>query len=470
MASSNLAPIAIAGFGLLWWQSRKPQAKAKAKATPPAEPQTPSETPSETPPSLQPPLTPFVVGSHCTTLMSTATLERWLDTTVATAAVEVLEAVEAGPLDAESVEEADLWDLVDEVMARASEPCLDKSSDAYALAYKMVWCAVATLLINTQLRVDMQPEDVIARCQNESFDPYRARPSRRPTDPEGGVPTEPRTPPVPPDPPVPPGPDATPQPPAPPDPAVPPPTPPVPPAPLGSEGPDTLPPPPLPTPPLPPPPDPDPATPLNIASPTSREGIQETSLLRLVAAGEREGQTRARPSTVVLAIDPEWSYAEQAIAGLEHYARAYPQLSFYVVSFWDTQQHFGLPELLGGLKYILSSANAEGIADRNPIIGNNPFPIQPTQWEATLRHATGSPIQGLVGRADSSRITKTPGRTLGAALLGLGQRHTPKRPKQTVGSHPRPQSPSRPRPRVRQRPAIPLRRFATARLHRRLSA
>ena len=462
MASSNLAPIALAGLGLWWWRSRKPKTAATAKPAEPAEP-----APSEGTPSFQTPLSPFVVGSQCTELMSTAALERWLDTTVATAAIEVLETVEDGP-----AEEADLWDLVDAVMARASEPCLDKSSDAYALAYKMVWCAVATLLITTSLRIDMQHEDVMAHCQNESFDPYRARPSRRPPEPHDDLPTEPPAPPTPPAPPVPPGPDATPQAPDLPDPAVPPPTPPTPPAPpapLGSDTPDTL-PPPLPVPPVQPPPDPDPDTPPNIASPTSREGIGETSLLRLVAAGEREGQTRARPSTVVLALDPEWSYAEQAIAALEHYAREHPQLSFYVVSFWDTQQHFGLPELLGGLKYILSSANPEGIADRNPIIGDIPFPIQPTQWESTLRHATGDPDPGLVGRPHSTGAA-APGRTRGATLLGLGQhRPAPNRPQPTSSALPRPPSRVHMRTRVRQRPPVPLRRFASARLHRRLSA
>ena len=447
MASSNLAPIALAGAGLWWWQSRRSKTQAAKPATQPK-----PETLPEAPPPLQPPLSPFAVGSQCTQLMPTATLERWLDTTVATAVLEVLDALVDDPQ-----EDADLWDLTDEVMARASEPCVDKSSDAYALAYKMVWCAVMTMLI-AQQRIGHELEEVMARCQDAAFDPFRARPSRRPPTPQDDLPTEPSGPSQLPVPPIPPGPDATPQIPDLPDPATLPPTPPIPPAPLGSEGPDTLPPPPIPA--------PDSGTPPNIESPTTREGIQETSLLRLVAAGERAGQTRARPSTVVLALDPEWDYAEQAIAGLEHYARQYPQLSFYVVSFWDSQQHFGLPELLGGLKYILSSANAEGIAARDPIIGNNALLIQPTQWEAVLRHATGAPVSGLVGRPATQRAT-TLGRTLGAQLLGLDQNRAPtNRPKQTPAPRRRLQDQSR----LRQRPAIPLRRFATARLHRRHGA
>lgn len=445
MASSNIAPIAIAaGLGLWWWERQKPKTQAK----PPAQPA--PETPPEPPTSLEPPLSPFAAGSMCTQLLPTATLERWLDTTVATAVLEVLDALVDDP-----TEDADLWDLVDGVMTRASEPCTDKSSDAYALAYKMVWCAVMTMLI-AQQRIGRELEEVMAQCQDAAFDPFRARPSRRPPAPQNDLPTEPPGPSQLPLPPIPPGPDATPQIPDLPDPATLPPTPPVPPAPLGSEGPDPLPPPPIPA--------PGSGTPPNIESPTSREGIQETSLLRLVAAGEREGQTRARPSTVVLALDPEWNFAEQAIAGLEHYARQYPQLSFYVISFWDSQQHFGLPELLGGLKYILSSANAEGFAARDPIIGDNAFPIQPTQWEAVLRHATGAPVSGLVGRPITPRAS-TPGRTLGAQLLGLDQNRAPtNRHKQTPAPRRRPQS----RSHLRQRPAIPLRRFAAARLHRRL--
>lgn len=437
MASSNLVPLAVAGAGLWWLQSRKPKPQA-AKAKPDEQPKSDDTVPPAQP--LAPPLTPFVVGSQCTKLMSTPTLERWLDTTVATAALEVLDSTAFTP----TTEELAIWEVADEVIARASEPCLDKSSDAYALAYKMVWCAVATVIVTTQAPIEQTPEEIMGRCQNEAFDPLRARPPRRPpAGPEDDAPDMSPAPPLPPIP-TPPQPSPLGEVPELPDPVAPPPEPPTSPHPLGHDA------------PLPPPP----GTPPNIESPTTREGIQESSLLRLVAAGEREGQTRARPSAVVLAFDPEWHVAEQVLAALELYAGQHPELSFYAISFWDTQQHFGLPPLLGGdLKYILSSANAEGIADRNPIIGNNAFPIQPTQWEAVLRHATDGASPGLVGQATFlGTAPRTPGLSRAAEILRFNRR---------------PPLPSQPRAAPRRsfstkRPVIPLHRFAMARLHRRL--
>lgn len=206
----------------------------------------------------------------------------------------------------------------------------------------------------------------------------------------------------------------------------------------------------------------------NIASPTTAAGIEETSVLRLVAAGERDGETRARASTVVLALDPEWEHAEQAIAGLEHQAAAHPELMFYVVSFWDTQQHFGLPQLLGSLNYILSSADAEGFAARDPIVGKNTtIPIQPTQWNAVVGHALSS-RGGVVGAmwtppARHAQRLPQPGRSLGATLLGLRRTATKSSPSL---SKPRP---ARPRLTATQalRASIPYQRFANVRLHRR---
>ena len=450
MVSSNLAPIALLGLGgALWWNSEQSKKKAKAKT-----PSAPVDTPS-TPGSGDSPLSPFASGSNCTQTADTAVLEQWLETTATTAFLEVM-----GTMGEATIENrAQVWDIVDAVWARATPPCLDTTSDAYAQAYKSAWCLVVTLL-SVQARIDADTFDVLRSCDDAAFDPHRARPSRPVPSSEGEQDGEVPVEPTPPDPSRPPIPE--------PDPLLDPLEPveppfPVPPGPLGSEE------PPFPLPPLP-----DPATDdspwRNIASPTSREDIQETSLLRLVAAGEREGQTRARASTVVLALDPEWEHAEQAIAGLEHYADAHHELMFYVISFWDTQQHFGLPELLGGLKYILSSANAEGLAARDPFIGNNTdLPIHPSQWDAVIGHArSGAP--GLVGRSSSTpRVWSAkaqPGRSLGATLLGLGPQSKmlpSKPPKQT----PKRKAAARALPSVSSMP-IPYHRFAAARLHRRL--
>ena len=443
MASSNLVPLTMLGLGGAWWWNEQSKKKAKAaKATPsptpsdvPVDPSTPTG-----PPRRDPPLSPFLAGSNCTELAEAEVLEQWLEATATTAFLEVMATTAQEPLETRAA----VWDLVDAVWARATPPCLDGSSDAYAQAYKSTWCLVITLL-SVQGRIDEDAFDVLRSCDDPAFDPHRARPSRPAPDPdpdqgedsEVTVEPTPRLPPTPlPDPILPPEPFPITQP-------------------LGSEA-----------PPLPPPPLPDPVTtgpPRNIESPTSREGIAETSLLRLVAAGERQGTTRGRPSTVVLALDPEWEHAEQAIAGLEHYAAANPSLMFYVVSFWDSQAHFGLPELLGGLKYILSSANAEGVAARDPLIGNNTnIPIQPSQWNTVVEHAlSGGP--GLVGQAlapisRTAGIRPQPGRSLGATLLGLGPRAHPPTPAQRTP----------PRARALSSIQIPYRRFASARLHRRL--
>lgn len=442
MASSNIVPLAMLGIGGAWWWNEQSKKKAKTtKASPTPGPSDASEEPQAPtgPPLEGPPLSPFVAGSNCTQLAETEVLEQWLEATATTAFLEVMATRGEGALETR----AEVWDLVDAVWARATPPCLDSSSDAYAQAYKSTWCLVVTLL-SVQGRIGEDTFDVLRSCDDPAFDPHRARPSRpMPTpDPDRGedseVPVEP----------TPTGPNLPPIPTPDPDPF------PVPPGPLGNE-----------EPPLPPPPLPDPVTgpPRNIESPTTRQGIAETSLLRLVAAGERQGTTRGRPSTVVLALDPEWEHAEQAIAGLEHYAASNPSLMFYVVSFWDSQAHFGLPELLGGLKYILSSADAEGIAARDPFIGNNTdIPIQPSQWDAVIGHAlSGGP--GLVGRplAPVSRtagIRPKPGRSLGATLLGLGPRPSPP-PKRTPSTT-----------RALSSTKIPYRRFASARLHRRLGA
>ena len=373
MASSNLAPIALAGAGLWWWQRRRPKTQAAKPATQPK-----PETLPEAPPPLQPPLSPFAVGSQCTQLMPTATLERWLDTTVATAVLdfEVLDALVDDPQ-----EDADLWDLTDEVMARASEPCVDKSSDAYALAYKMVWCAVMTMLI-AQQRIGHELEEVMARCQDAAFDPFRARPSRRPPAPQDDLPTEPSGPSQLPLPPIPPGPDATPQ-------------------------------------------IPDHPRHFHRRRRSLRHRWQRrpkhrrrhrfqplfpacrpTSRARLRAKGfkrrrccdwsppaSEQAQTRARPSTVVLALDPEWDYAEQAIAGLEHYARQYPQLSFYVVSFWDSQQHFGSFPRTARRSQIhpLVGQRRRHCRSRSHHREQRALIQRLAQWEAVLRHATGAP-------------------------------------------------------------------------------
>lgn len=485
-SSSNLVPLAVLGIGgAMLWKHEQSKKKARSKSASASTSDEASAESTDTPPDT-PPLSPFVPGTRCTQLASQDVLQRWLETTATTAFLELLPTFGEDPIE----ERAQVWDIVDAVWARATEPCLDTSSDAYAQAYKATWCLVVMLLTYEAGLPDSF--DALASCEDPAFDPHRARPSRpAPTDGGGGgssdgrgeVPVEP-TPPTPPVPTEPDGSDAGPRPPLPPEPVEPveptepplpdpvlPPEPfPVPPGPLGSEG-----------PPLPPPPLPEPATddrnepPNNIESPSTREGISDTSLLRLVAAGERLGQTRARPNTVVLALDPEWVHAEQAIAGLEHFARQHPELMFYVVSFWDTQQHFGLPELLGGLHFILSSANAEGIAWPTPIVGDSPlsapFGLQPTQWEAVLQHATsGRPA--LVGQGSPPRralpIQPRPGQTLGATLLGLA-----KAPARSTTPRRAPQPRKKPARRIVSSQGLrglrlPYDRFANARLHRRL--
>ncbi|MCR9165961.1 MAG: hypothetical protein ACE37F_25275 [Nannocystaceae bacterium] len=477
-SSSNLVPLAVLGIGgAMWWKHEQSKKKAKAKS---ASASTSDEDPAQStdaPPDT-PPLSPVVPGTRCTQLASPDVLQRWLETTATTAFLELLPTLE-DPVE----ERAQVWDIVDAVWARATQPCLDTSSDAYAQAYKATWCLVVMLL---SYESDLPGSfDALASCEDPAFDPYRARPSRpAPTDGggDGEVPVEP-TPPTPPVPQGPDGSDAGPRPPLPPEPVEPiepvepplpdpilPPEPfPVPPGPLGTEG-----------PPLPPPPLPEPVTddrndpPSNIESPSTREGISDTSLLRLVAAGERTGQTRARPNTVVLALDPEWVHAEQAIAGLEHFARLHPELMFYVVSLWDTQQHFGLPELLGGLRYILSSANAEGIAWPTPIVGDTPlstaFAPQPTQWEAVLQHAI-SGRTAMVGQGSphprALPVQPRPGQSLGATLLGLA-----KAPARSTAPRRAPQPRKKPARRIVSSHGLrglrlPYDRFANVRLHRR---
>lgn len=392
--TSLLALAGAVGLGL--WATSKNERERK-------KPKTPATT-TPKPPAL--PSTPFVEGTSCTQTLPNEEMTVWMDKTVKPVFEDELKdfptLATTPPVGVPDATHAQmmrllLTDLIDEIGDRVMGPCPDKNTDAYALAWKAVWCGVA-LELSQQGRIAEEPDAITKLCEDADFDPHRNRPA----------------------------PVIAPIPPVEPAPTIPTPLPfpvaePIPPAPPG-------------------PPEGVSLAPNNIRLATTRQEIRQSGVMRAIEATPQRLHKLTAYKTVLLAYDPEWSDFPRARADLMAYAQAHPDITFYLVSFHDTQREFGKPAMLGTLRYVLTAIGpSPGYAYQWPVVGQGLQVSAPTHatWSRVIDYASHGPELSI------AQVVTNPSphpRSAGAQLLGLRPHTTrPRKAKRSM----RPQRRSR---------------------------
>ncbi|MEX1365607.1 MAG: hypothetical protein AB1Z98_20940 [Nannocystaceae bacterium] len=286
--------------------------------------------------------------------------------------------------------------IVDETFRKTAPECQAVETEAARQIWKGMWCdAVVQLVLRHKL--DEEIDDVLRLCIDPSFDPRAERD-------ESDEPDEPDEP------------DATEH------PLPPPPRPPEPP-PLD---------PPLPVEPM------DGSTvegPPNLWTATTREELADLGLMRLME-GTTAGAPIKGPSAhlVLFAYNPAWPGLEQAQADIARLAVEHPRLTFVETSFVDTQRHFGKPEDLYGLIWVLTAAGPDGRVFPEPIARDDPRDAPPTaeQWAKMIAHASG-----FVGARTVWRIARP--QRFGDVLVAMAAARRPvsTRPRRPVTARPR---------------------------------
>lgn len=391
--------MAVAAGGAAWWALRRK--KTNTVAAPKSEP------------------SPFVPGSHCTLLANEEEIRRWIDEVAAPAALGRIEAL--GPMQHEpnDVVRLTILRLVDTLFLQTTG-CSSADSEAGRLIWKGLFCDVVVQLVVRGL-VDEELEDVLRICADPSRDPRAMLLGEDATEPP--LPPEPRLPPVPrPRPPTPePEPRPRPREPAPPIDAEP-----------GPEEP-----------------------PSNLWHASTRAELVEIGLTRLME-GTSGGAPIKAPSAhlVLLAHGPTWPGLPEARAELVRLARRFPRLVFVTTSFSDTQRHFGKPEQLDALAWVLTAAAPDGRVFSEPIVAKvlDAAPPSPELWLKAIAHASGFVGAPTVWRGPRPQ-------RFGDLVVALASRSRGERPRSTSAT-----TASRPKARRRLVLARPLRK-ANARRH-----
>jgi len=311
------------------WLSRRKRSPSKAAALPEAK-------------------GPFVAGPQCTELGDEAQIERWLVSVTS----EVDRKLDAFGVDHSSHADArdTLVQLVDDVFTNSVPGCSPLKTRATRRLWKLLWCDIVAELIRRG-KVDEELDDVLRLCADPSFDPRTFVKDDEPTE----------------------------------------------------ELPLPIPEPPLPIPMSPPmPPIPEPVVePMDgapsVSPPTpwgasTREELSELGVVRMmegtIAGAPIKGPV---PHVVVLAMSPFWPHLEQARADIAQMAAEHPGVSFVEVSFADTQRHFGKPNDLAGLMWVLAGTSPDGRAFPSPIARNDPRDEPPSleDWTKLIAHASG---------------------------------------------------------------------------------
>lgn len=311
------------------WFSRRKRSPGKAAALPEAK-------------------GPFVAGSQCTELGDEAQIERWL----VSVTPDVDRKVDAFGVDHSSHADARdaIVQLVDDVFTSSVPGCSPLKIRAARRLWKLLWCDVVAELIRRG-KVDEELDDVLRLCADPTFDPRTFVKDDEPTE-EPPIPI--------------------------PEPALPIPMPP----------------------PMPPIPEPvvEPMDSAPSASPpipwlaSTREELSELGVMRMmegtIAGAPIKGPV---PHVVLLAMSPFWPHLEQTRADMAEMAVEHPGVSFVEVSFADTQRHFGKPNDLAGLMWVLAGTSPDGRAFPSPIARNDPRDEPPSleHWTKLIAHASG---------------------------------------------------------------------------------
>ncbi len=358
------------------WLSRRKRRASKATALPEAK-------------------GPFVAGSQCTELGDETQIERWL-VSVTPSVNRRLDAFVVGD-SSHADGRAAIIRLVDEVFAAAVPRCSPLETRASRRLWKLLWCDVVAELIRRG-KVDEELDDVLRLCADPSFDPRTFVKDDEPVE-EAPLPVP--EPPLPKPPPMPPN----------PGPVV-----------------DPM----------------DGAPPANPSTPwvaSTREELSELGVMRMmegtIAGAPINGPV---PHVVLLAMSPFWPHLEQARADMAQIAAGHPGVSFVEVSFADTQRHFGKPNDLAGLMWVLTGTSPDGRAFPSPIARNDPRDEPPSveEWTKLIAHASGfvgSPVVRRMVRprrfGDLTRAMLARRRTGQTSARPTARPRRPPRPRRT---------------------------------------
>ncbi|MEM7160250.1 MAG: hypothetical protein AAF799_45855 [Myxococcota bacterium] len=235
--------------------------------------------------------------------------------------------------------------LADEVFVETTGHCSSAQTDAAKQVRRWLWCEVTIQFIR-QAKIDDEEDDIVRLCADPTFDPWTFDPDARQPEPE-----------------------------------------PVPPRPV----------------PLPSRPQPGPidgsadaasreAMPSNLKVLSSRQELSEFGVRRLMQ-GNIDGVPVAASvrHVVMLAANPSWARLERARADLRIVAQRHPQVQFIEVSLADTQRHFGTPEHLDQVAWILAASGPTGRAFPEPMVRERLSGSAPDaeQWNKVITHASG---------------------------------------------------------------------------------
>ena len=338
---------------------------------------------------VKPRPSPFVPGSHCTELAHSEQIDRWIAEQVeplATKAIDDFDLAEDSPYE-EILQE--LVRIVDGIFAATFPECGSTETEAARSLWKLLWCELVLGLVRRG-KLDEEEEDVLVLCVDPTFDPRKPPPKDdimegEPRIPEP-LPVEPR------------------------DGAMPP----------QREEPQS------------------PEPPPNLMHASTRAELTELGLLRLMEGTSNGAPIRAPVRHhVVLGVHPLWPHLERTRVLMAELARGNPQVSFVEVSFADSQRHFGKPEDLGALAWVLSAAGPDGRVFPSPIVADDPWASPPSadEWRKVIDFASG-----FVGSPTPMRLPR-PGRFGDLVRTLASSRKPPKRRARTAPGR----SPGRPR-------------------------
>ena len=315
---------------------------------------------------------PFKPGSHCTLLADGAEIRRWIDEVAAPAALPRIEAFPPSVHEPPDEVRLAVLRLVDDLFQRTTK-CGTPSTDAARQIWKGLFCDVMVQLV-VRGKVDEELDDVLRVCTDPARDPRLLLLGQDASEPPRPPPPRPPSP----------------------EPLEPPPLEPSP----MDAGPAPMEPPP------------------NLWRASTRAELTEIGLTRLME-GTAAGAPIKAPSAhlVLFAHNPAWPRLPEAQAELVRLARRHPRLMFVETSFVDTQRHFGKPEDLYGLTWVLTAAGPDGRVFPEAIVRTDSSDPPPSteQWLKVIAHASG-----FVGAPSVQRIPRP--RRFGDLVIALAAR------------------------------------------------